>query len=75
MTKIFGHAQSDWDAAKGEARDVMVETPRTTRGTITYGELARRIAAIQFDPAEQISMSCLVRFRARRMPLDAECSA
>jgi len=45
-----GIAQSDWDAAKREARDAMIAVVRTTAGTITYGGLVRRITALAFEP-------------------------
>ena len=50
MTQTFGHPQSDWDAAKREARDAIIAALRTARGTITYGELVRRVNAIHFEP-------------------------
>jgi hypothetical protein len=54
MTQTFGHPQSDWDAAKGEARDAMIIALRSTRGTITYGELVRQVNAIRFEPDAHI---------------------
>jgi hypothetical protein len=54
MMQTFGHPQSDWDAAISEARDAMIAALRTAKGTITYGELARRITAIRFEPDDHI---------------------
>src|SRR5580704_15912968 len=45
-----GVAPSDWDAAKREARNWRIAAVRTPAGTITYGELARRITALTFEP-------------------------
>jgi hypothetical protein len=48
--QTFGHPQSDWDAAKREARDAMIAALGTARGTVTYGQLVGRINAIRFEP-------------------------
>jgi hypothetical protein len=50
MTQTLGHPQSDWDAAKNEARDAMIVALRSAKGTITYGELVRKVNAIRFEP-------------------------
>jgi hypothetical protein len=50
MTQTFGHPSSDWDAAKREARDAMIAALRTAKGSITYGELVRKVNAIRFQP-------------------------
>ena len=39
-----------WERAKREARDIMIATARTAKGTITYNELARRIASLRLAP-------------------------
>lgn len=48
--KNFNHgfAQSDWDAAKDEARKILIEHAKLKR-TIAYSELAKRITRIQLD--------------------------
>lgn len=43
-----GYAQSDWDAAKKEARQVLIECAKS-RQMITYSALVSRIARIKFD--------------------------
>jgi len=45
-----GIAQSDWDGAKREARSAMIATARGLAGTISYGDLTRRITSLEFDP-------------------------
>jgi hypothetical protein len=40
-----GFAQSDWDAAKAEARQVMIECARSRR-MIPYSDLVRQITRI-----------------------------
>jgi hypothetical protein len=54
MMQTFGHPQSDWDAATREARDAMIVALRSPRETITYGELARKVNAIRFEPDAHI---------------------
>jgi len=45
----FGIPRADWDAAKLQARQAMIEVARK-RGMITYSDLVKQITAIQFDP-------------------------
>ena len=47
MTK-FGFDEADWEAAKDEAREVLVEVARR-RGRIPYSELVTHIHAISID--------------------------
>jgi hypothetical protein len=54
MMPTFGFPQSDWDAAQREARAVMVAAVQNATGTITYGDLAAKIAAIHFEPDAHI---------------------
>jgi hypothetical protein len=54
MVHTFGFPQSDWDAAQREARDAMVAAVQSATGTITYGDLAKKIAAIYFEPDAHI---------------------
>jgi hypothetical protein len=44
-----GFAQSDWDAAKEEARVIMIRRARA-RSTISYSELVSQIRSIRLDP-------------------------
>jgi hypothetical protein len=46
----FGFPQSDWDKATQEARETMIAVAKGAVGTITYGELARRVSSISFPP-------------------------
>jgi len=48
-TITYGHVQSNWDTAKRQCRDMLIQRARAGR-TITYGELTREITAIRFDP-------------------------
>jgi hypothetical protein len=49
--KTFDHgfAQSDWDRAKEEAREIMIECAKARR-TISYSELVNQIRSIRLDP-------------------------
>ena len=47
---MYGFPQSDWDRATQEAREAMIEAAKSHKGMITYGELARRIRSIHFQP-------------------------
>lgn len=51
LRKNFDHgfAQSDWDAAKQEARAVMIQRAKRRR-TISYSELVSQIHSISLDP-------------------------
>ncbi len=51
LSSTYGYAQSDWDAAKEQCRDSLIQKAKTGE-TITYGELTRKITAIRFDPHE-----------------------
>jgi hypothetical protein len=48
----WGHPQSEWDAAKAEARTVMIEVARRRgrAGTVAYSALTTRIGSIRFAP-------------------------
>jgi hypothetical protein len=48
----FHYLPEEWERAKSEARDAMIDAARR-RSTIAYGELARSIRAIRFDPRAQ----------------------
>lgn len=48
----YGIAQPSWDAAKSEARHVMI-TRAKLRGMIPYSELARAITSAHFRPHDQ----------------------
>jgi len=43
-----GFAQADWDAAKKEARSVMIDRAKV-RGMIPYSDLVKEIKAIKLD--------------------------
>lgn len=43
-----GFAQSDWDAAKEEARTIMIERAKL-RGMIPYSQLVRQIKSIKIE--------------------------
>ena len=43
-----GFAQSDWDAAKEEARAIMIERAKV-RGMIAYSDLVKRIKSITIE--------------------------
>lgn len=48
-TTIYRYAQSIWDAAKQQCRDVLIQKAKAGE-TIPYGQLTRRVTAICFDP-------------------------
>ncbi len=48
MALNFGFPQSQWDAAKTEAREQLVAVARR-RSLVTYGDLARVIQTIKFN--------------------------
>jgi hypothetical protein len=45
----LGHSRDVWDAAKEEARRILVKTARIP-DVIEYGQLTREIHSIRFDP-------------------------
>ena len=47
-TLKHGFSQSDWDAAKKEARAIMVERAKV-RGMIPYSDLVKKIKSIRLD--------------------------
>src|SRR2546429_8345506 len=47
-TLKHGFSQSDWDAAKKEARAVMIERAKV-RGMIPYSDLVKKIKSIRLD--------------------------
>jgi molybdopterin synthase catalytic subunit len=49
---MYDFAQVDWDAAKHEARSVLVERAKV-RGMIPYSELAGKIQAIHLEAHDQ----------------------
>ena len=51
LRKNFDHGfpEAVWKAAKGEARDVMIEVARS-RSVISYSDLVQRIASCHLDP-------------------------
>ena len=49
----YGIAQSKWDAAKEEARQLMIARARV-RGMIPYSDLVRGITAVNFAAHDQI---------------------
>lgn len=52
MKNKYGYEQSDWDKAKAEAKEILIEVAKQ-RGRIAYSELTPRIQAIQFDYEDQ----------------------
>jgi hypothetical protein len=49
LDSTFGHAAVNWETAKEEAREILAHTAEA-ESTITYGDLARRIRSVRFDP-------------------------
>ncbi len=45
----YGHAGHTWGAAKAEGKALLAEVARS-RGTVTYGEFCRGIAAVSLTP-------------------------
>ena len=43
----FGISPTDWNAAKEQAREAMIERAKV-RGMISYSDLVRKIAAVEF---------------------------
>ena len=48
----YGIAQSDWDAAKSEARNLMIARAKL-RGMIPYSDLVRGITTARFEAHDQ----------------------
>jgi molybdopterin synthase catalytic subunit len=49
---IASFSQEEWDAAKAEARDLLIERARL-RGMIPYSELAEQIRSMNFEAHDQ----------------------
>jgi len=49
MTSKYGYKVEDWEAAKEEMRQILVERARL-RGTIPYSDLVSRIETISMEP-------------------------
>ena len=49
MTSKYGYKVEDWEAAKEEMRQILVERARL-RGTIPYSDLVSRIETIRMEP-------------------------
>lgn len=49
MTAAFGYETHEWDAAKAEMREALIERAKV-RGMIPYSELVEKIRAIEFEP-------------------------
>jgi hypothetical protein len=61
----YGIAQSIWDAAKEQARELMISRARV-RGMITYSDLAKGIAAVRFAPDDAIFWHMLGEISAEK---------
>jgi hypothetical protein len=48
MLNKYGYAGPDWDAAKGEAKSVLIDVARR-KGRIAYSELVEKIHAIDIE--------------------------
>jgi hypothetical protein len=48
--KKFGYDVTVWDAAKEEARQILISKARSESPTITYSELADQVRAIGMEP-------------------------
>lgn len=49
MTTIYGYEAQDWEAAKAEMQQILVERARL-RGMIPYSDLVSRIETIRMEP-------------------------
>jgi hypothetical protein len=49
MTTRYGYSRSDWDKAKAEMKQILVERAKV-RGMIPYSDLANRIQTIRIEP-------------------------
>jgi molybdopterin synthase catalytic subunit len=49
MTLKYGYEQHEWDAAKAEMREALVERAKL-RGMIPYSELVEKITTIELEP-------------------------
>lgn len=49
MTTKYGFKQHEWDAAKAEMREALVERAKV-RGMIPYSELVEKITTIELEP-------------------------
>ena len=49
MTTKYGYEQQEWQAAKAEMRDILVERAKV-RGMIPYSELVERLTTITLEP-------------------------
>jgi hypothetical protein len=50
---VYGFTETQWSAAKTQARAAMIEAVRSARGTIPYSELVSRISAIQVEARDK----------------------
>jgi len=48
MLNDYGFSGPDWDAAKGEAKSILIDVARR-KGRIAYSELAAQIRAIEIE--------------------------
>jgi molybdopterin synthase catalytic subunit len=49
MTTKYGYEQHEWDAAKAEMREALIERAKV-RGMIPYSELVEKITTIELEP-------------------------
>ena len=49
MTTKYGYEHEEWEAAKAEMRDALVERAKV-RGMIAYSELVEKITTIELEP-------------------------
>lgn len=49
MSKMYGYEPHEWQAAKSEMRDALIERARV-RGMIPYSELVEKITSISLEP-------------------------
>ena len=49
MTTKYGYEQQEWEAAKSEMREALVERAKV-RGMIPYSELVEKISTIELEP-------------------------
>jgi len=65
MTTRYGYSQSDWDKAKAEMKQILVERAKV-RGMIPYSDLANRIQTIRIEPDSYAMAAMLGNFQRRR---------
>ena len=56
----YGFSQAEWDSAKREARELMIERAKV-QGMIPYSDLASKIKAVRLEAHDQVLFNLLAQ--------------